>query len=229
YERDQNRADFLSERLFDAKADHVLWFSPRRAPREILPTLRDAGVRVIGVAESAGNTIRCQYQIDREKALRAILREWRAAGLTSTVVLADGLGASPADEEHYRALSVEEFLPSKIARLAEADPGRALREISRRPGSGVLLAQTAASFLALHQPESLAALTKERRTALVEGPVNVWFGAISGGPVDLISLDWERIADQIIADLISHSVPEQVIFSAKSRLRVPLARCCREL
>lgn len=33
YEQDQNRADFLSERLFDAKADHVLWFC-RAALRE---------------------------------------------------------------------------------------------------------------------------------------------------------------------------------------------------
>ncbi len=33
YQRDQNRADFLSERLFDAKADHVLWFC-RAALRE---------------------------------------------------------------------------------------------------------------------------------------------------------------------------------------------------
>ena len=96
YERDQNRADFLSERLSDAKADHVLWFSPRRAPREILPILRDAGVRVIGVADSSPTTIPCHYRIDREKALRVIVREWRGAGLTSTVVLAGEREASPA-------------------------------------------------------------------------------------------------------------------------------------
>ncbi|HEY3601844.1 MAG TPA: hypothetical protein VGK72_07790, partial [Chthoniobacterales bacterium] len=174
YERDQNRADFLSERLFDAKADHVLWFSPRNAPAAIVPILRDAGVPVTGVADSSPTTIPCRYRIDREEALRLILREWRGAGLTSTVVMAVEREASPAAEEHYHSVSAEELLPSKIVTLKQADSRRALRQISTRQARGVLLTAAAASFLALQEPESLAALTKERRVALIEGPVGVW-------------------------------------------------------
>jgi hypothetical protein len=229
YEQAQDRVDFLSERLFDARADHVLWFSPRRVAAEILPILRDAGMQVNALGDSAENAIPCQYQIDREDALRTMLRAWRAAGVSATVVLSGGRGASAADEERYRSLSAEEFLPSKIVRLEETSAAGAIRRMSRRQGCGVLLTRAAASFLALRQPGSLAALTKERRVGLIEGPVTVWFGTISGGPVDLISLDWERIANEIIADLISRSGREGVVFKAATQLQVPLARCCRKL
>jgi hypothetical protein len=229
YERGQNRADFLSERLFDAKADHVLWFSPRNAPREVLPILRDVGVVVTGVADSAMNAIPCQYRINREEALRTILREWRAASIASTLIVTAERGGSAPDEESYRAISEEESISSGIVTLEEADPSRGLHSLSQLKDGGLLLTGSGAAFLANRLPELFTQLAKEQRVALVEGPISFTFAPIPTAVVDLITVDWENVAERIVADLVSRSCPERVTFEGQVRLRVPLSQCCRTL
>jgi len=57
----------------------VIWFSPDRSRRETVATLRDAGVRLVGVRDGGLPSIPCRYEIRRENALRTILRRWRAS------------------------------------------------------------------------------------------------------------------------------------------------------
>lgn len=232
YEQAENRGNFLAQSLLEARADVVVWFSPRRDSRETIAALHDAGVRVIGVSDSMASAVPCRYWIEREAALRAVLREWRAAGITSSVVVTAERGASPADEESYRLISEEQTLPSEIVTLKEVDPQPVLRRIWRTQKCGILLTRSAAAFLASRQPEIFARLTKKGRVALVEGPVSVSFATIHDGTIDLIAVDWEKVADRIVADLINQtvwSVSERVTFQAKCRLRVALSRCCHQL
>ena len=161
-----------------------------------------------------------------------ILREWRRANLNSSAVVSAERGASLADEENYRLVSEEEQLPSTIVALKGENARRALGKIWRSERCGILLSQSGAAFLAVREPEMFARLTKERRVALVEGPISVTFAAVPVARVDLIVTDWEKIAEQIVADLIEKTAwadAKRVLFKAEARLRMSLTDCCHRL
>ncbi|MBA3609410.1 MAG: hypothetical protein H0W43_13040 [Chthoniobacterales bacterium] len=227
FRHEESRGNFLAQSLLEAQADTVVWFSPPREAPETVSFMRDAGVRVVGVAESVSNVIPCRYQIQREEALRKILREWRVADLASTVVVTAERGGSPADEESYRLVSNEELLPSTSITLDKDNAQRASRVIWRSERCGILLTKSGAAFLAVREPEIFARLTKERRVALVEGPISVTFAVIPAARVDLIAVDWEKVAERIVADLIDPAplpAAGRIVFKAATRLRVALER-----
>ncbi len=232
FRREEIRGDFLAQSLLEARADRVVWFSPPREAPETVAVLRDGGVRVVGVADSVSSVIPCRYQIQREEALRRILREWRAADLISTVVVTAERGASPADEESYRLMTEEELLPSAVVTLERENAQRTLRGVWRSEQCGILLTKSGAAFLAVREPETFARLTKERRVALVEGPISVSFAAVPAARVDLVVVDWEKVTERIVADLIDPaplSDSGRIVFKAASRLRVALERACHRL
>ncbi len=232
YRREEIRGDFLAQSFLEARADTVVWLSPPRQAHETVSLLRDGGVRMLGVSESASIVIPCRYQIQREEALRRILRDWRGADLMSSVVVTAARGGSPADEESYRLVSEEELFSSTLITLENENAQRALRTIWRSERCGILLTKSGAAFLAVREPEIFARLSNERRLALVEGPINVTFAAIPKALVDLISIDWEKITERIVADLMASaplSASGQIVFKAASRLRVALDRVCHRL
>ncbi len=232
YQHQESRGHFLAQSFFEAKSDVVVWLSPRRDSQLTMAALGDAGIRVIGVSDTIGSAIPCRYRIERQEALRDVLRTWRKAGTPATLVVTAERGASPDDEESYRAISDEELLPSRVVTLRESEPPQAFERIFRMKNCGLLLTKSGAAYLAVRLPELFARLTKERRVALVQGPISVTFAAIPATVVDLVAVDWERVAERIVANLIdgtASSVARPVVFKARSHLRMDLARCCQRL
>lgn len=232
YERGEEQGDFLAQSFSEANADTVVWFSPPRGARETIAALHDAGTRVIGLSDKVTSPLPCRYHIQRDLALRVILRDWRAAGLASTVVVTAARTASPVNEEVYARTSEEESLLSKVVILKESDNPQTLSRNWKSAKGGVLLTQVGAAFLAAREPNLFARLTNERRIALIEGPVSVTFGAIPSAMVDVIKIDWEKVATKVVDDLLDHaawSTVDNVVFQAASFLRVPLIRCCSRL
>ena len=73
---------------------------------------------------------------------------------------------------------------------------------------------------------SFADLLQAHRVALVSGPVSMPFARVPEIQVDLITVDWQLIAERIVDDLISQDafqLPGPTIFDAQAQLRVPLS------
>ena len=231
FERQETKEGLLTEKLLEAKIDSVIWLSPDRGCRETVKSLGDAGVRVLGVSDYMLTSIPCRYQISRGNALRTILREWRTAGLTSTVVVGDPRGCSALDEERCRAASVEEKLPCRMLLLETARLRQTLKALPRER-SGILITGSAAALCALRTPHAFWQLMRKRRVALVDGPISLLFAKVPAVAVDLITVNWQSVAGRIVSDLITQvawTKTEPLVFHAEAQLGVALNRFCREL
>ncbi len=232
FERHEVRGTFLAEHLLEPKSDSVIWFGPDRESQESVAALRDAGVRLLGVTDSALASIRCRYEIRRENALRFILREWRAAGLTSTIVVGARRGRSAVDEERCCAASENELLGATTLTIEEGQLKRALSTLSRREKRGIMLTGSAAALCAVREPDAFWKLLQQRRVAFVDGPISLLFAKVPPVPVDLITVDWPSVAGRIVDDLVTQAAwdkSESLVFHAEAHLRVPLSRFCHEL
>lgn len=231
FERHETKGGLLTEKLLEARVDSVIWLSPDRECRVTVESLGDAGVRVLGVSDYMFVSIPCRYEIRRENALHAILREWHAAGLTSTIVVSEPRGRSALDEERCHAASAEEKLPSRMLLLEEARLKRMLKALAREK-SGILLTASAAALCVLRVPEAFWQLMQKQRVALVDGPFSLLFARVPAVPVDLITVNWQDVASRIVRDLITQAAwtkTEPFVFQAEAQLRVALNRFCYEL
>ena len=232
FSREEARGSFLVERLLEARADVVLWYSPRNVSPARLDALHDAGVRVLGVRESRDTRLPCRYEVRRGKALRRILHGWRTDGLGGTIVVTAPRWRSPLDEEEYRQASKECSLRSKIIVLEPRDLTRSLGKLARSGKRGLLITASAAALCQAREATRFAQLLAKRQSALVEGAVSFSFATIPDIALDLITTDWETVADRIVGDLVTGSAwanSEPVIFEAAARLQTPLNQFCGEI
>ena len=56
------------------------------------------GVRIVGVSDGGFPEIRCRYEVQREMAIAAILRDWHAQSGIKSVVIVRGARASAQEE-----------------------------------------------------------------------------------------------------------------------------------
>jgi hypothetical protein len=69
-------------------------------------------------------------------------------------------------------------------------------------------------------------LLKAHGVALLNGAVSLPFARVPDVEVDLITVDWQLVAEQIVDDLISQDAFQLLgptIFEADAKLRVPLS------
>jgi hypothetical protein len=232
FERNEIRNGSLTSNLLQAKVDTILWFSPDRECQATVAAVRDAGVRVIGVNDNVLPSIPCRYEIRRDPALRAILRQWRASGLTSTVVVTEPRGHSAVEEERCRVMSEDELLPAETLTIGEGQLKRVLTALFRRENRGILLTGSAAAFCAVREPEAFHDLLRKCRVALVDGPISMLFARAPVVTVDLITVDWKTLASCIVSDLITQAAWRKsgsLLFEAQAQMNVPLQKFCHEI
>jgi len=111
YDRSDTKQGGLAGRIDKYDFDTVIWHEPDRAAKEIAPSLKDGGIRVIGVSDRGFPSIRCEYEVQRERAISTILKDWRTRGRIESVVVVRGVERSAAKEELLRHLLEEEALP----------------------------------------------------------------------------------------------------------------------
>lgn len=232
FERHEARDGFLTANLLEAKIDTIIWFSPDGGCQDTVAAVRDAGVRVIGVGGGGLPSIPCRYEIHRDIALRVILRQWCASGITSTIVVAEPRGRSAFDEERCRVSSEDELLPAETITIREGELKRSLAALVRRENRGILLAGSAAALCAVREPEAFRDLLQKRRVALVDGPISMLFAKVPAVTLDLITVDWKALAGRIVDDLVTQaawSKSEALLFQAEAQINVPLQKFCHEI
>ena len=87
-------------------------------------------------------------------------------------------------------------------------------------------------MFAFRAPEALAKLMSRARVALTGGPVSIPFAQVPDVAADLVVVDWQLVAEQIVSDFISRKAfnrAETTLFEAKARLRAPLIQYAQRL
>jgi hypothetical protein len=97
--------------------------------------------------------------------------------------------------------------------------------LSAETNVGIVFLSSAAPLFAFRSPEAVTRIFERCRVALIEGPVNMPFADVPNVPVDLVAIDWQRIAKRIVDDLITQEAfndAKTVTFEAECKLQVPL-------
>lgn len=212
--------------------DTVLWYQPDTTVREIVARLKDAGIQIVGIADVGLPAIRCRYEIRRESAIKTLLHDWHTRSGIKTIGVVRGSGAFAEKEQMLEALIVEEGLTCEFLDAISRRPETFLDESCKRKDTGLIFPSRVASVFAFRAPEALMTAMNRCRVAFTGGPPTVPFAPLIDVPADLVLVDWQLIAEQIVSDLISKDAfdrGETRAFDAKAVLHAPLNQYAQSL
>jgi hypothetical protein len=232
YHPDEGRQVGLAARIDKYDFDTVLWHQPDRAARKTVPQLRDSGVRVIGISDRDFPSIRCRYEVQREVAITSVLRDWRTRGGIKSVVVVRGIQTSAAKEELLKTLLEEEGLASEFKSAGEQRLVDFLESLAGDNRCGIIFPSKAAAMYAFRAPEALAKLMRRARVALTGGPMSIPFAEVPDVAADLVVVDWQLVAEQIVNDFISRKAFDRsgtTVFEGQAHIRAPLSQYAQSL
>jgi hypothetical protein len=106
-------------------------------------------------------------------------------------------------------------------------PEAFVRDLQRKKTGGIIFTSSVlASRFCFRAPDAVAELLKMQRVALINGPVSMPFARVPDVQVDLVTVDWQLVAEQIVDDLIDQTAFQDggpTYFDAEAKLRVPLS------
>lgn len=228
FERGEAGTGALSARLKTYEVDTVVWFQPPKEAKETALRLADLGIRLLGVANDNFPAIPCRYQIHREAATKALLTDWKASNAVSRVTLVQSPDQrSVAAEEALHTLLEELQIKWSIANYVGQPSQAFLRSLQKEKTGGIVFSSSAlASKFCFRSPSAVTELLTTHRVALLNGPVAMPFARVPEVGVDLVTVDWQLVAERIVNDLITQAAfqqPGPTVFEAEARLRVSLS------
>jgi hypothetical protein len=219
--------DALSKRFKAYEVDTVIWFQPGKESAITALHLADMGIRLLGVANDTFCQFPCRYQVRRDGAIRTLLASWKTENPGRVTVVESKEQRSAALDETLHGILDELEIPWSVATYQNQRSEAFLRELQRKKTSGVIFSSSAlASKFSFRAPAAVADLLGAHRVALVNGPVSMPFAKVPDIKVDLVTVDWQLVAERIVDDLISQDafqLPGPTFFDAEAKLRVPLS------
>jgi hypothetical protein len=227
FEPGEGSSGALARRFKAYEVDTVIWFQPGKEACETMPYLSDMAIRLLGVANDHFCPMPCRYQIRRDAAIKALLTDWKSHQPERvTLVQAKDQRAAAIDETLQAALTELE-IPWTVATYYQQRSEAFLRVLQRTKTGGIIFSSSAVvSKFCFRAPDAVAELLQTHRVALVRGPVSMPFARVPNVQVDLVTVDWQLVAERIVDDLISQDAflqPGPTIFEAEAKLRVPLS------
>lgn len=217
----------LSKRLQAYEVDTVIWFEPAKEARETALHLSDMGIRLLAVANDAFSAIPPRYQVRRDAAIRTLLANWKSQKVERVTLVQSKTQRSAALAETLQATLDELEIPWSVATYQAQRSEAFLRELQRKKTGGIIFSSSAlASKFCFRAPGAVVDLLKAHRVALINGPVSMPFAIVPDVKVDLVTVDWQLVAERIVNDLITQDafqLPGPTIFEAEAKLRVPLS------
>jgi hypothetical protein len=227
FERAEAGTGALSERLKAYEVDTVIWFQPIKEARETALHLSDLGIRLLGVANDNFPTIPCRYQVRREAAIKALLASWKPGPSDRVTLVQSKDQRSAAIDESLHLLLDELEIKWSVANYHEQRSEAFLRELQKTKTSGIIFSSSAlASKFCFRSPRAVTDLLRAHRVAFVNGPVGMPFARVPDVRVDLVTVDWQLVAERIVNDLITQDAfqePGPTVFEAEARLGVSLS------
>ena len=214
--------------------DTVIWLQPGRSALETLLHISDMGIRNIVISEVGTPDMPSRYYVWRHWAIEVLLKDWRSRHSVRRVTVVDSkYYRSAVTEELLRAILEHLEIEPIIRTFQDEDSSAFLSDLCRTETSGMILPCAAlASMFAFRSPDKLADLLKTQRVALLDCPVDTPFAKLPDAPVDLVTVNWQAIAESIVNDLITREGFDRnrhTTFEAEAHLRVPLSSFCDEI
>jgi hypothetical protein len=224
----------LSNQLKSYEVDTVIWFQPGRSARETLLRLSDLGIRLISISQVGTPSIPSRYFVWRERAIEALLRDWKDRNSTRKVTLIDSKDyRSPVTEEVLRVILHNLEIEPVIRTFRGEDSSVFLRDLCRNTTGGIIFPSSGlASMFAFRNPGQIVDLLEAQRVAFIDGPIDMPFAKIPNVPVDLVTVNWQLVAESIVNDLITREAYDRnrnTTFEAEAQLRVSLSDFTDEL
>ncbi len=226
FEPPEASSDVLAKRFKAYEVDTVIWFQPGKNVNHGFH-LADMGIRLLGVANDSFCQIPCRYQVRRDGAIRALLASWKTKNPGRVTVVESKEQRAAAIDETLHGILDELGIPWSVATYQSQRSEAFLRKLQRKKTSGVIFSSSAlVSKFCFRAPDAVADLLAAHRVALVNGPVSMPFAKVPDVRVDLVTVDWPKVAERIVDDLISQDafqLPGPTYFEAEAKLRVPLS------
>jgi hypothetical protein len=218
----------LSDRFKTYQVDTVLWFQAGRFAIESLLRLSDMGVRVVAISQIGAPAIPSRYYVWREKAVEKLLREWRDRnGVRKITVVESRNHRSAVTEELLRLVLSGLELNAVTCTLEDENTAGFVREMCHLKTDGIIFPSSVlASMLAFRNPNEMAELMRTQRVAFVDGPINMPFAKLPDALVDIVTFDWQKVAELIVNDLVTQQAfdrRQRAVIQATLRLRVPMS------
>jgi hypothetical protein len=227
FEPGEGSSGALAKRFKAYEVDTVIWFQPGKEAHETAPYLSDMAIRLLGVANDSFCPMPCRYQIRREAAISTLLADWKSHQAAPVILVQAKDQRAAAIEETLRAALTELEIPWTVAAYQQQRCETFLRELQRKKTGGIIFSSSAVvSKFCFRAPGAVVELLKTHRVALVSGPVSMPFARVPNVQVDLVTVDWQMVAERIVDDLISQDAflqPGPTLFEAEAKLRVPLS------
>lgn len=233
FEQAEASSDLLARRFKAYEVDTVIWFQPGPDARTTALHLADMGIRLIGVANGPSAPIPCRYQIRRETAIRSLLNSWKPQA-AERVIIVEAKGQRPTMlSETVRTILDDLEIHWSVATHGDQRSETFLRELQRKKADGILFPSSAlASRFCFRAPYAVAELLQAHRVAFLNGPVSMPFARVPEVKVDLVTVDWQKLGEQIVDDLISQEAFQDsgpTVFQAEAKLCVPLSDFAQQL
>jgi hypothetical protein len=224
----------LSDQLKSYEVDSVIWLQPGRGAKETLLRLCDMGIRVIAISQVGTPSMPSRYHVWKERAIETLLRDWKNRNSVRKITVVDSTDyRSPVTEEVLRVTLQNLEIEAVIRTFQSEDSSLFLRDLCRIETDGIIFPSSGlVSMLAFRSPDQLGDLLRAQRVAFVDGPIDLPFTKIPDAPVDLVTVDWQAVAESIVNDLITREAFDRnryTTFEAEAQLRVPLSGFCDEI
>lgn len=234
FERSEAGTGGLSARLKAYEVDTVVWFQPPQGAKETALRLADMGIRLLGVANDDFPSIPCRYQVRRHEATKALLEEWKTSNAVERVTLVQSVDQRSAEEEEALQRLLRDLgLKWSVAKFGKQRSEVFLRSLQKAKTGGILFPSSAvASKLCFRSPVGVTELLKTHRVAFIKGPVGMPFARVPDVKVDLVTVEWQLVAERIVNDLITQNAflqPGPTVFEAEARLRVSLSEFAQSI
>jgi hypothetical protein len=165
--------------------------------------------------------------VRRESAIKTLLANWKSQQTERVILVQSKDQRSAALDEILHAILDELEIPWSVVTYQAQRSEAFLRELQRKKTDGIIFPSSAlASKFSFRAPAAVADLLQAHRVALINGAVSMPFARVPEVQVDLVTVDWQLVAERIVNDLISQDAfhePGPAIFEAEAKLRVPLS------
>jgi IclR helix-turn-helix domain len=233
FEPAEAASDTLAKRFKAYEVDTVIWFQPGKEARTTALHLADMGIRLLGIANDNVSPIGCRYEVRREPAIRTLLANWKEQKPERVVLVESKEQRAPALTETLHTVLDELEIHWAVARYENQRSEAFLRELQRRKADGIIFSSSAlASRFCFRAPGAVAELLQAQRVAFIDGPVSMPFARVPDVKVDLVTVNWQMVAETIVDDLISQDAfqaSKPTVFDAEARLCVPLSEFAQSI
>jgi hypothetical protein len=225
---DEAADETLSRQLKTYEVDTVIWYQPARSAKESLLRLSDMGIRVVGISQIGTPIAPSRYYVWKERAVEALLRDWKDRNSAGGITIVDSRDyRSPITEEVLR-LALNNLGIESVTRTFTDEASHVfLRDLCRARTGGIIFPSTSlTSMFSFRSPDRLIDLLRAQRVAFIDGPIDMPFVAVPDVPIDLVTVDWQAVAESIVNDLITLEAFDRnrhTTFEARAQLRVPLS------